>query len=599
MSRCVDQLKRAIWIVCVVIGTAATVEGAAVTLAWNPNPEPDVEGYIVSYGTSSGQYTTSVPVGNTTSHTITNLFTGQTYYFALQAVNASGPSSYSTEVSTTLASPLSVVNLTADRPSPQPVGTTITFSATANGGTPPYQFKWWIVNGATQSVGSNWSTNSNFAWTPTVASPSYTIRVWARNASSTTDAPDNSAATLEMTFAITSSSTNTAPMVNAGADRSITLPSNTTLTATVSDDGQPTPPALTLSWIRVSGPGTVTFSAPASATTTASFSAAGTYVLRLTASDGALATSDDVTVTVVAPTGNTAPTVNAGADRSITLPGNTTLSATVSDDGQPTPPTLTLNWTRVSGPGTVTFSAPTNATTTASFSAAGIYVLRLTVSDGALSRTDDVTVTVNGPPVAGSLVAAWGFNEGIGTSLGDSSGNGRTGTVTGATWTTGKYGRALNFDGNDSVVLSDIDLTGSFTVMAWMQTRSLHANGCASLVMKAFDYGFEICEGRLYAGVGTGSNWTAHPSKALTSADLNVWRHVTLTHDGTTLRFYIGGTLVRSAAGTHTSNNRLLRFGRWSSNIEYWNGRIDEVRIYNRALTQAEVQTDMNTPVGN
>jgi hypothetical protein len=503
MSRCVDQLKRAIWIVCVVIGTAATVEGAAVTLAWNPNPEPDVEGYIVSYGTSSGQYTTSVPVGNTTSHTITNLFTGQTYYFALQAVNASGPSSYSTEVSTTLASPLSVVNLTADRPSPQPVGTTITFSATANGGTPPYQFKWWIVNGATQSVGSNWSTNSNFAWTPTVASPSYTVRVWARNASSTTDAPDNSAATLEMTFAITSSSTNTAPMVNAGADRSITLPSNTTLTATVSDDGQPTPPALTLSWIRVSGPGTVTFSAPASATTTASFSAAGTYVLRLT------------------------------------------------------------------------------------------------VSDGALSRTDDVTVTVNGPPVAGSLVAAWGFNEGIGTSLGDSSGNGRTGTVTGATWTTGKYGRALNFDGNDSVVLSDIDLTGSFTVMAWMQTRSLHANGCASLVMKAFDYGFEICEGRLYAGVGTGSNWTAHPSKALTSADLNVWRHVTLTHDGTTLRFYIGGTLVRSAAGTHTSNNRLLRFGRWSSNIEYWNGRIDEVRIYNRALTQAEVQTDMNTPVGN
>jgi hypothetical protein len=276
------------------------------------------------------------------------------------------------------------------------------------------------------------------------------------------------------------------------------------------------------------------------------------------------------------------------------------LSATVSDDGQPIAPgALTLGWTRVSGPGTVTFSAPTAATTAASFSAAGAYVLRLTASDGALSASDDVAITVNAPPASGGLVGAWGFDEGAGATLGDSTGNGGTGAVSGATWTAGKYGQALNFDGNDLVTLGDLDLTGPFTVMAWMQTRSVHAGGCASLVMKALDYGFEICQGRLYAGIGSGTSWTARPSVALTSADLNVWKHVALTYDGTTLRFYIGGALVRSKVGAHSSSNELLRFGRWNSNDEFWNGLIDEVRIYNRRLSRAEVRVDMNTPIGN
>ena len=68
---------------------------------------------------------------------------------------------------------------------------------------------------------------------------------------------------------------------------------------------------MTLSWARVSGPGTVTFSAPAAAVTSASFSAAGTYVLRLTASDSVLSASDNVTVTVSATTTNTKLTVSA------------------------------------------------------------------------------------------------------------------------------------------------------------------------------------------------------------------------------------------------------------------------------------------------
>ncbi len=304
MHGCVETFKRAISIASVVVGIAAAADAAPLTLAWDPNPEPNITGYRLSFGTTSGQYTTTIDVGNITTYTLTSLLPG-TYYFALQAYNAAGTSPYSNEVSITLLPPLTVTNLTANRASPQPPGTTITFSAAANGGIPPYQYKWWIITGTTQTVGSTWSTNNSFAWTPTVANSNYTIRVWARNALSTADAPDNPAATLQMSFAIAASggATNQAPMVNAGGDQSITLPSSATLNGTVSDDGLPAGSSLTRSWTRVSGPGTVTFSAPTSATTSASFSAAGAYVLRLAASDGALSASDDVAITVNAPAG--------------------------------------------------------------------------------------------------------------------------------------------------------------------------------------------------------------------------------------------------------------------------------------------------------
>jgi hypothetical protein len=94
--------------------------------------------------------------------------------------------------------------------------------------------------------------------------------------------------------------------------------------------------------------------------------------------------------------GNRAPTVNAGGDQTITLPSSASLSGTASDDGLPNPPaTLTTTWSKVSGPGTVTFANASARATTASFSAAGSYVLRLTASDSALSASDDVAITVN------------------------------------------------------------------------------------------------------------------------------------------------------------------------------------------------------------
>ena len=100
---------------------------------------------------------------------------------------------------------------------------------------------------------------------------------------------------------------------------------------------------------------------------------------------------------------NTAPLVDAGPNQTLTLPADVALDATVSDDGLPNPPAaLTPLWSVGSGPGAVTFQNANAVDTRASFGAAGTYLLRLTVSDGALSAYDSVQVTVLAAPPPGA-----------------------------------------------------------------------------------------------------------------------------------------------------------------------------------------------------
>jgi hypothetical protein len=105
--------------------------------------------------------------------------------------------------------------------------------------------------------------------------------------------------------------------------------------------------------------------------------------------------------------GNRAPIVQAGAAQTLSWPAAATLNAQVSDDGLPRPPGRTLvQWTKLSGPGQVSFDAPSGASTHVTFSYAGRYVLRITADDGALRTFSDVTVTVNpGPNGEGGLPA--------------------------------------------------------------------------------------------------------------------------------------------------------------------------------------------------
>jgi hypothetical protein len=128
----------------------------------------------------------------------------------------------------------------------------------------------------------------------------------------------------------------------------------------------------------------------------------GTNVLAAEIHQANATTSDSVfdfqlSATLLPP--NQPPLVSAGLDQSIALPMTCTFAGIASDDGLPSPPGLLLiAWSKLSGPGNVTFSNPNAPLTTATFSATGVYQLRITGNDSAQIRTDDVIVTVTNPP---------------------------------------------------------------------------------------------------------------------------------------------------------------------------------------------------------
>ncbi|WP_432799176.1 PKD domain-containing protein [Poriferisphaera sp. WC338] len=256
--------------------------------------------------------------------------------------------------------------------------------------------KAWVTDdGYTGSLSTTWTVQSgpgivtfgNINNVNTTAdfstSGSYTLRLTADDGVLTTYD--------EITIAVLA---NQAPSVSAGADQVVLSTSTADLNGSVIDDGLPGPPAiLTYSWSKVSGPGTVYFANSSAEDTTATFSSTGVYVLRLTANDGNLQDDDDVILTV-----HNAPSVDAGPDQTINLPFAVNLDGTVSDDGLPNPPaSTTVTWSKESGPGTVTFGDANATDTTATFGAAGTYVLRLNASDGAAQTQDTITVIVKTP----------------------------------------------------------------------------------------------------------------------------------------------------------------------------------------------------------
>lgn len=194
---------------------------------------------------------------------------------------------------------------------------------------------------------------------------------------------------------------NEAPTADAGSDQNVTIGAGADLDGSGTDDGFPDPPAtLTYSWAKFSGPGTVTFDDNTDPETHADFSVSGTYVLRLTVSDSHLSDTDDVTIRV-----NAAPTADAGSNQSVAVSAGADLDGSATDEGLPNPPAaLTYSWSKLSGPGSVTFADSTDPTTHADFETPGIYVLRLTVSDGSLSDTDDVQIHVFEKEVAAQIL---------------------------------------------------------------------------------------------------------------------------------------------------------------------------------------------------
>ncbi|HEX4913045.1 MAG TPA: PKD domain-containing protein, partial [Vicinamibacterales bacterium] len=287
--------------------------------------------------------------------------------------------------------------------------------------------------------------------------------------------------------------TNTAPAVTATATpATVTLPADSVeLGGTATDDGLPSPSLLTYAWQRVSGPLAVAFASASSRNTTVLFTEPGTYVLRLTANDGALSGSADVTVVVSPapppppPPVNTAPVVSAAATPStIALPtASVALTGTATDDGLPSG-TLGTTWSKVSGPGAVSFTSANDLNTTAAFSASGIYVLRLQSSDGLLSASADVTITVNPeppppPPVNNAPLVAAGASPSIITLPASSvtlsatvTDDGRPNGTLSYRWSTASGPAAVSFD-----TATSAQTTARFTVAGTYVMRLVASDG--------------------------------------------------------------------------------------------------------------------------
>jgi hypothetical protein len=196
--------------------------------------------------------------------------------------------------------------------------------------------------------------------------------------------------------ALVLSAGNLPPVVTASVSTTqIIHPAPVTLTGTVTDDGMPNG-NLSRTWQVVAGPGSVTIASAGALNTSASFSQPGFYHLRLSATDGQYVASSDVGVTVIR--GNEAPAVNAGADVTAFQNTGARFAAEVQDDGLPAGNPVSVAWSKVSGPGNVTFTPGNSVRTHAMFTEPGTYVLRLSATDSQLQGTDEVSVTVN-PPV--------------------------------------------------------------------------------------------------------------------------------------------------------------------------------------------------------
>jgi hypothetical protein len=236
----------------------------------------------------------------------------------------------------------------------------------------------------------------------------------------------------------------------------------------------------------------------------------------------------------------------------------------------------------------------------------GVHVVRAIARDLAGNRaTNTVSVTTDNPPATFYLAAAYGFSEGTGSTTADASGNRNIGILDGPSWTsTGRYGNALAFGGTSWVTVNDspsLDLTNAMTLEAWVYPTNATGAWTTILLKEApADLVYMIQNDpanypNFYIQTADG----LHGVAALAPLPLNAWTHIAGTYDGVALRLFTNGLLAssRPLSGGVVTSTSPLRFGGNSVWGEYFQGNLDEIRIYNRALSQTEVQMTMNTPV--
>lgn len=353
---------------------------------------------------------------------------------------------------------------------------------------------------------------------------------------------------------------------------------------------------------------------PTTTTSTSSTSTSSTSTSSSSTSTSSTSTSSSSTssssTTSTSTTSSTSTSSTSSTSTSSTSSTSSSTSSTTSSTSQTTVTTTTVPTTSSSTSSSTTSSTaqPTTTSSTSSSTSSSSSSSASSSTSSSTSTSSTATPTTStSTTTIGGLVGAWGFNEGQGPTVADLSGSGNAGTISGASWSTaGRFGNALQFDGvNDWVTVADaasLDLTTGLTIEAYV-FPTVTPTGWRTLVAKEgtgtvpYFLHANTDSNQPVTGLTIGGNeWMLFGTAAL---PVNTWTHVAATYDGTTQRLFVNGTQVASRAQTGAAavTTGPLRIGGNGVYGEFFQGRIDEVRIYNRALSAAEIAADAGRPV--
>src|SRR3989454_1279721 len=382
------QLRRALFVACVLTVLCslapAVANAAQVTLAWDANTDPDLAGYKLYYGLSSGSYQSSVDVGNVTSYTLPGLLDGRIYYFAATAYNVSqNESGFSNEVSKAIADVTPpTVSISAPANGATVSGTAVTVSASAsdNVGVAGVQFSLDGVNLGAEDTVAPYSAS----WNTTLAtSGTHSLTAVAR------DAAGNTASSAAVSVTVD----NTPPLISTVSASSISSSGATITWVTNEASDSQVDYGLTTAY----GSSTPLNASllTAHAMTLTGLLATTTYHYRVKSRDAAgnLATSADFTLMTLIDT--TPPTVSMTAPTAgATVAGTITVSATASDNVGVVGVQFQLDGTNL---GAEVMTAPYAVSWITTLAANGSHTLRAVARDAAgnTATSSGVTVTVS------------------------------------------------------------------------------------------------------------------------------------------------------------------------------------------------------------
>ncbi len=489
------------------------------------------------------------------------------------------PTTDPTAPTVTIASPTSASTYTSTSAS-------LSLSGTASDNVGVTQVTW------TNSGGGSGTATGTSAWSIsgiTLASGSNTITVTAKDAAGLTGSD---------TLVVTYSSDTTAPTITITSPTSATTYTSTSASLSLSGTASDNVGVTQVTWTN-SGGGSGT------ATGTSSWSVSG-----ITLANG----TNTITVTAKDAAGNTGRaslTVNYDIKPPV-------ISSITSSSIKNT--AATIGWTTDEASDTqVEYGTSTsygsasalNASLTQSHiqSLSGLtanttYHFRVKSKDssGNLATSADNTFkTTNTPDITTGLVAAYGFDEGAGTTAADASGNSRTATLKNCNWTTsGKYGRALSFNGNNSFLnassngLPNTDTPKTIAYWAYTTAKITSTQSAVTIANSTQQASIQPGYKDSQAGVRQyGNLWLVAGVQPSTKA----WHHYAYTYDGQTHVLYIDGKQVSTSTILPiAASPTAFEIGRGVGGTEYFKGIIDEVVVYSRALSLTEIQALMTVP---